>query len=187
MIEASRKHGPFDIRWDCFASLSTSQEANGWTSRGVHAVEEAERLELPVGLDWGAFSARCFPGRRRHDLEALTAYGAYRRLAGVDAQALRERRAMAEPSRGQARVPPRDLSLRLSGRPTDVTQQPVGSAAPAQRAEQADVAAALQAAVEGWEGEGGAIGRSGSFKTIRDAGFTRSSLHPTRAARSSAT
>lgn len=29
-------------------------------------------------LDWAAFSARFFPGRRRHDLEAITAYAAYR-------------------------------------------------------------------------------------------------------------
>jgi len=32
---------------------------------------------VPAGLDWQAFSAAYFPGRRRHDLEALTAYGAY--------------------------------------------------------------------------------------------------------------
>jgi hypothetical protein len=29
-------------------------------------------------LDWDAFSARYFPGRRRHDLEAVAAYGAYK-------------------------------------------------------------------------------------------------------------
>ena len=28
-------------------------------------------------LDWDAFSARYFPGRRRHDLDAVAAYGAY--------------------------------------------------------------------------------------------------------------
>ena len=33
------------------------------------------------GLDWQAFLARYFPGRRRHDLEALAAYGAYRTAA----------------------------------------------------------------------------------------------------------
>ena len=32
----------------------------------------------PDGLDWQAFSARYFPDRRRHDLEVLTAYGAYK-------------------------------------------------------------------------------------------------------------
>jgi hypothetical protein len=29
-------------------------------------------------LDWDAFSARYFPGRSRHDLGAVVAYGAYR-------------------------------------------------------------------------------------------------------------
>lgn len=33
-------------------------------------------------LDWYRFLARYFPGRRRHDFEALTAYHAYR-LSGV--------------------------------------------------------------------------------------------------------
>ena len=28
-------------------------------------------------LDWDAFSARYFPGRKRHDLDAVAAYGAY--------------------------------------------------------------------------------------------------------------
>jgi hypothetical protein len=29
-------------------------------------------------LEWMAFCERHFPGRRRHDLEAITAYAAYR-------------------------------------------------------------------------------------------------------------
>jgi hypothetical protein len=29
-------------------------------------------------LDWDAFSARYFPGRRRHDLDAVAAYGTYK-------------------------------------------------------------------------------------------------------------
>ena len=33
----------------------------------------------PDGLDWRAFKAAYFPGRRRHDLEALTAYSVYKR------------------------------------------------------------------------------------------------------------
>ena len=36
------------------------------------------RAGAPDGLEWQDFSARYFPGRRRHDLEALTAYGTYR-------------------------------------------------------------------------------------------------------------
>jgi hypothetical protein len=41
--------------------------------------------ELPAGLDWTAFSARCFPARgfphgRRHDFDATAAYAAYKQL-----------------------------------------------------------------------------------------------------------
>jgi hypothetical protein len=35
-------------------------------------------------LDWKAFSEKYFPGRRRHDFEALIAYAAYRRSRVVD-------------------------------------------------------------------------------------------------------
>ena len=35
--------------------------------------------ESPDTLDWSAFSERYFPGRRRHDFEAITAYVAYQR------------------------------------------------------------------------------------------------------------
>ena len=40
--------------------------------------------KAPHSLDWRAFKARYFPERRRHDLEALTAYAAYRRTGTVD-------------------------------------------------------------------------------------------------------
>jgi hypothetical protein len=33
--------------------------------------------EAAEALDWEAFSKRYFPGRRRHDMEALTAYATY--------------------------------------------------------------------------------------------------------------
>jgi hypothetical protein len=39
---------------------------------------------MPGGLDWQAFSAAYFSGRRRHDLDALITYGAYRRSCAVD-------------------------------------------------------------------------------------------------------
>ena len=35
-------------------------------------------------LDWQGFRSRYYPGRRRHDFEALTAYGVYRSSGGVD-------------------------------------------------------------------------------------------------------
>jgi len=44
----------------------------------------------PSGLDWQEFSAAYFPGRRRHDMEALVAYGAYKRLQLVGAPAPEE-------------------------------------------------------------------------------------------------
>jgi hypothetical protein len=34
---------------------------------------------LPAGLDWLTYTAEYFPGRRRHDLEAIVAYAAYKR------------------------------------------------------------------------------------------------------------
>ena len=37
----------------------------------------------PAELDWQAFSAAYFRGRRRYDLEALTAYSAYTRSRAV--------------------------------------------------------------------------------------------------------
>jgi hypothetical protein len=40
---------------------------------------EADGCEKPpAGLEWYAFLSRYFPGRRRHDLEALKAYETYR-------------------------------------------------------------------------------------------------------------
>jgi len=51
---------------------SARGEPRAFRSRG-------EDVSIPQRLDWKAFCARFFPGRRRHDLEALHAYGAYRK------------------------------------------------------------------------------------------------------------
>ena len=51
------------------------------TNQVAYAVATGARV--PDGLDWQSFSAASFPGRRRHDLEALSAYGAYRRTNAV--------------------------------------------------------------------------------------------------------
>jgi hypothetical protein len=37
----------------------------------------------PATLDWDAFTAGFFPGRHKHDHDALVAYGAYRRGEGT--------------------------------------------------------------------------------------------------------
>jgi hypothetical protein len=70
VVEASRKHGPFDTRWP-----SARRDSSGAvpTAPPLRAAEAAEALE------WEAFSNRYFPGRRRHDMEALTAYATYKR------------------------------------------------------------------------------------------------------------
>jgi hypothetical protein len=62
-LEASRKHGPFDTRW---------------TSAHRGRSEATSPAYAAHGLDWQGFSGRYFPGRGRHDLEALASYAAYR-------------------------------------------------------------------------------------------------------------
>jgi hypothetical protein len=60
--------------------------AGGWEDDGgrsdadppARAVPETPARPIPEGLDWTAFSAGFFPGRRRHDFEAVKAYEAYR-------------------------------------------------------------------------------------------------------------
>ena len=68
MVEASRKHGSFDMRWPC------SRKESGGALSTAPPLRAAEAAEA---LDWEAFSNRYFPGRRRHDMEAVTAYARY--------------------------------------------------------------------------------------------------------------
>ena len=58
--------------------------------------------DVPAGLDWQTFSAAYFPGRHRHDLEALTAYGAYRRSHTFDERQSGEATRMQEAESGEA-------------------------------------------------------------------------------------
>ena len=48
-------------------------------------------------LDWQGFLSRYYPGRRRHDFEALTAYGVYRSPGGVDVPSAGEVARLREP------------------------------------------------------------------------------------------
>jgi hypothetical protein len=68
MIERSRRHGHFDSRFSVGRAGAGRPTAN--TAKGAD--------ELPGGLDWVAFSASLFPGRRSHDFEVLKAYEAYK-------------------------------------------------------------------------------------------------------------
>jgi hypothetical protein len=67
-VEASRRHGAFDPRW-----RSASENGAG----AVTTAPLLRAAETVKALDWKAFSNRYFPGRRRHDMEALTAYAMY--------------------------------------------------------------------------------------------------------------
>jgi hypothetical protein len=68
VVEAPRRHGPFDTRWPC------GRKNNSRARSATRLLSPAEAAEA---LDWEAFSKRYFPGRRRHDTEALTAYASY--------------------------------------------------------------------------------------------------------------
>jgi hypothetical protein len=70
------------------------------TESAVSAV--ASNADAPDGLDWQTFSAAYFPGRRRHDLEALTAYGAYRRSRTLDERPSRQATRVEEAENGEA-------------------------------------------------------------------------------------
>jgi hypothetical protein len=70
------------------------------TESAVSAV--ASSADAPDGLDWQAFSAAYFPGRRRHDLEALSAYGAYRHSGTLDERPSRQAARMEEAGSGEA-------------------------------------------------------------------------------------
>jgi hypothetical protein len=67
-VEASRKHGPFDTRRP---SARSDRSGAVSTASPLRAEEAAE------ALDWEAFSNRYFRGRRRHNMEALTARATY--------------------------------------------------------------------------------------------------------------
>ena len=69
VVEASRRHGPFDAR-----RPSPPRDS----SAAVPTVPPLRAAEAAEALDWEAFSNRYFPGRRRHDMEALTAYATYK-------------------------------------------------------------------------------------------------------------
>jgi hypothetical protein len=90
MIESSRRHGHFDSRWHTensrppHALVPVAEDGDpsiqNWENEGGR-YSTTNKADAPAGLDWYAFSGRYFPGRHRHDLEALTAYGAYRSFA----------------------------------------------------------------------------------------------------------
>ena len=70
--------------------LSTAEQADVVAARNGLAAVPALDIDGPAqdatvqhDLDWQGFLSRYYPGRRRHDFEALTAYGVYRSSGGV--------------------------------------------------------------------------------------------------------
>ena len=80
-VEASRRHGPFDSRWLKRLRLVAPVRV---------APVLADLKDVSAELDWDAFLSHFYPGGRRHDLEAISAYYAYQhgREAGGRAPAL---------------------------------------------------------------------------------------------------
>jgi hypothetical protein len=101
MIEASRRHGPFDLRFQLRDPLA--------------AAAAAPDAAVPESLDWEAFSALSFPGRKRHDLQAIKAYAAYRNGGSV----LRFADKSAESDAESEGMPPRAESPRQATRSGD--------------------------------------------------------------------
>ena len=86
---ASRGVGRFD-----------AEKKRPLTESAVSAV--SSHADAPDGLDWQTFSAAYFPGRRRHDLEGLAAYGAYRRSHTLDDRPSRQDIRIEEAESGAA-------------------------------------------------------------------------------------
>src|SRR5437588_5803556 len=96
MIESSRRHGHSDPRYSPRSDADHQGSDRNRPRSRCRVVTHVDDGSLPVevweneggpappadelseSLDWAAFSARRFPDRRRHDLEALVAYARYR-------------------------------------------------------------------------------------------------------------
>ena len=147
MVEAGRKHGPFDVRFPIRRKIATPV----W--------ELKPDRDGPGRLEWSTFLARFFPNRRQHDFEALAAYEAYRNA--LDRAAWAQRSATRRPAltsgtdagRGVASSPPRAKRL-LAATGAGVTVSP-SSPSPA---------------LADWESEGGSVERdlpADSFSVAR--------------------
>jgi hypothetical protein len=65
-----------------FSSVSADAELREAKGDG----DPVGTAQLPPGLDWQAFSDRCFPNGKRHDLNAVVAYFAYQGFGAEPAQ-----------------------------------------------------------------------------------------------------
>ena len=136
MVESGRKHGPFDARHPVRRKIA-----------GPIWELQPDR-DGPGRLEWSVFLARFFPNRRRHNLEALAAYEAYRN-------------ALDRAASPQASPPQRPASARGRKAERRVTSSPP-RAKPAPAASRAVVAAGTASsspALADWEADGGSVER----------------------------
>ena len=67
VLEPSRKHGHFDRRWAVPFISSISTTPNGAAAESVAG-----------GLSWETFCETSYPGTKRHDFRAISAWNRYR-------------------------------------------------------------------------------------------------------------
>ena len=78
------------------AGVETHNESTAFIDSDRPSRARTATTDAPGALDWQSLSTRYFPGRRRHDLEALTAYGTYRRRPRPPQRCAREEGAQAD-------------------------------------------------------------------------------------------
>jgi hypothetical protein len=81
LVRRSKSH---NLEWRTWTGPSRRHRGSIRAGRNGASESPPARLapaqageDIPDGLDWDAFSTRYFPGRRRHDLEVISAYAAY--------------------------------------------------------------------------------------------------------------
>ena len=98
MTEQGRRHGYYDPRYGLSPAvrrkthLRLVPDVDAVRDDGVDAWEDEGGRSAPSlaavpprALDWEAFSREFVPGRRRHDLEVVKAYEAYRATGALPA------------------------------------------------------------------------------------------------------
>ena len=97
MVEAGRRHGHHDPRYASGQDVRRKSHLrlvpddggdaiDSWEDEGGQFAPPPHVVPVPEpqpGLDWEVFSETYFPGRHRHDFEAVKAYEAYRATGAV--------------------------------------------------------------------------------------------------------
>jgi hypothetical protein len=113
--------------------MFTSVSANAELREAKVDCDPAGIAQLPPGLDWQAFSDRCFPNGKRHDLNAVVAYFAYQGFGAEPPQngATRDAEEVREDEGGSTVQTAQEPRRRKDDRSRPPPIQPVrGNAAP---------------------------------------------------------